>query len=169
MTSDTSAMPDTSTATPWTRSAYDHRLRAQVVRAGTTCLPEHIRIPRSTVSTWRRRGQRPVVTIEPLDQDRQQLFDTIVKLDRRVRILAAVVRILLAMLRCPSPTSHPGADGMSILGGRHDHGRDRSRVHPCRARDRVGTDEVSSFGQRNGDPYGLRQADTCEDQAARRS
>jgi hypothetical protein len=93
------AMVDTSPATPWTCYAYDHRLRAQVVMSGTRCPPKHIRIPRSTVSTWRRRGQRPVVTIEPLDQDRQQLVDTIAKLDRRVRILAAVVRVLLAMLR----------------------------------------------------------------------
>jgi hypothetical protein len=60
-----------------------------VVRSGTRCLPKHIRIPRSTASTWRRRSQRPVVTIEPFDQDRQQLVDTIAKLDSRVRILAA--------------------------------------------------------------------------------
>src|ERR1017187_1698867 len=66
------------------RSAYDHRLRAQVVRAGTRCLPEHIRIPRATVSTWRRRGQRPIVTIEPLDEDQQQLVDTIAKLEQKI-------------------------------------------------------------------------------------
>jgi hypothetical protein len=51
---------------------------------------------------------RPVVTIEPFDQDRQQLLDTIVKLDRRARVLAAVVRILLALLR---------ASGFSLAGG----------------------------------------------------
>jgi len=96
---ETLAMLDAPTATLWTRCAYDHRIREQVVRTGTRCLPKHVTIPRSTVSTWRRRGSRPVVTIEPLDQDRQQLVDTIAKLDRRVRILAAVVRILLAMLR----------------------------------------------------------------------
>jgi hypothetical protein len=48
------AMLDTSTATPWTRCAYDHRLRNQVVRTGTRCLPKHIWIPRSTASSWRR-------------------------------------------------------------------------------------------------------------------
>jgi hypothetical protein len=67
---DALAMLDSPTATPWTRCTYDHRLRAQVVRTGTRCLPKHIWIPRSTVSTWRRRGQRPVVTIEPLDGSR---------------------------------------------------------------------------------------------------
>jgi hypothetical protein len=89
MAGDALVMLDTPTATPWTRCTYDHRLRAQVVRSGTRCLPKHIRIPRSTASTWRRRSQRPVVTIEPFDQDRQQLVDTIAKLDSRVRILAA--------------------------------------------------------------------------------
>jgi predicted nucleic acid-binding protein len=29
-----------------------------VVRTGTRCLPKHIKIPRSTVSTWRGRGRR---------------------------------------------------------------------------------------------------------------
>jgi hypothetical protein len=67
------AMLDTSTAMAWTRCAYDHRLRAQVVRSGTTCLPKHIRLPRSTASSWRCRGQRPVVTIEPPDQERCRL------------------------------------------------------------------------------------------------
>jgi hypothetical protein len=56
-------------------------------------------IPRSTVSTWRRRGSRPVVTIELTEMDRQQLVDSIAKLELKRRILAAVVRVLLAMLR----------------------------------------------------------------------
>src|ERR1039457_1090535 len=113
------AMLETPPATPWTRCTYDHRLRAQVVRSGTRCLPKHIRIPRSTASTWRRRGQRPVVTIEPLDQDRQQLVDTIAKLDRRVRILAAVVRILLAMLR---------ASGFTLAGERLPEGSAKAGI-----------------------------------------
>src|SRR5450631_1037902 len=112
-------MPDTPMATAWTRCKYDYRIREQVVRTGTRCLPKHIRIPRSTVSTWRRRGQRPVVTIEPFDQDRQQLVDTIAKLDRRVRILAAVVRILLAMLR---------ASGFTLAGERLPEGAAKAGI-----------------------------------------
>ena len=84
-------MIDIATATPRTRCAYDHRLRDHVVRIGTRCLPKHVAIPRSTVSTWRSRGSRPVVTIEPVEQDHQQLLDAIVKLERQKRILAAVV------------------------------------------------------------------------------
>ena len=95
-------------ATSETRRAYDHRLREQVCHTGKRYLPRHVAIPRSTVSSWHRRGVRPVVTIEPFDQDRQQLLDTIAKLDRRARVLAAVVRILLALLR---------ASGFSLAGG----------------------------------------------------
>jgi transposase InsO family protein len=90
-----------------------------VVRTGTRCLPKHIWIPRSTVSTWRRRGQRPVVTVEPLDQDRQQLLDTIVKLDRRVRIIAAVVRVLLGLLR---------ASGFTLAGERLPEGAAKAGI-----------------------------------------
>ena len=93
------AMLDTPRSTSQTRCAYDHRIRNQVVKTGTRCLPKHIRIPRSTVSTWRRRGSRPVVTIEQPDQYRQQLLGTITRLERQKRVLAAVVRILLSLLR----------------------------------------------------------------------
>ena len=112
-------MPDISTTTSRTRCAYDHRLREQVVRTGTKCLPKHVAIPRSTVSTWRRRGSRLVVTIEPIEQDRQQLVDTIAKLGRRVRILAAVVRVLLALLR---------ASGFTFAGERLPEGAAKAGI-----------------------------------------
>jgi len=40
-----------------------------------------------------------VVTLEEFDQDRQQLLDTIEKLRRRARVLAAVGRLLFTLLR----------------------------------------------------------------------
>jgi len=82
-----------------TRRAYDHRLREHVLYSGATSLARHVAIPRSTVSTWQRRGLRPIVTIEPLDQDQLRLLDSIAQLDRRARVLAAVVRLLLSLLR----------------------------------------------------------------------
>lgn len=100
-------------AAPRTRRVYDHRLREQVVRAGVRSLTRQVAIPRSTVSTWQRRGLRPVVTIEPLHQDRQQLLDAAAEFDRRARVLAAVVRILLALLR---------ASGFSLAGQRLPEG-----------------------------------------------
>jgi hypothetical protein len=57
---------------PHSRRAYDHRLRERVVRCGTSAVSKHVQIPRSTVSTWRPRGLRPVVTTEPVGHDLQQ-------------------------------------------------------------------------------------------------
>jgi len=68
--------------TPRVRRAYDHRLREHVMRTGARSLARHVPIPRSTISTWQRRGLRPVVTSEPLQPDRQLLLESIVKLDR---------------------------------------------------------------------------------------
>lgn len=68
-------------------------------RTGARSLGHGLHIPRSTISSWKRRGLRSVVSVDVLGQDRQQLLSTIAKLDRRVRILAATVRLLLALVR----------------------------------------------------------------------
>ena len=112
-------MMNTLTAAPRTRRAYDHRLREQVIRSGPRCLPKHVAIPRSTVSTWTRRGLRPVVSTEPIEQDRQQLLDSFANLDRRARVLAAVVRLLLALLR---------ASGFSLAGMRLPDGAAKAGI-----------------------------------------
>jgi len=51
-----------------------------VCRTGARALGHGLHLPRSTVSTWKRRGLRSVVTLEPFQQDRQQLLCTIEKL-----------------------------------------------------------------------------------------
>jgi hypothetical protein len=81
------------------RRAYDHRLRDEVCRSGTLAQHHRLHIPRSTAATWRRRGPLAVVTLEEFDQDRQQLLDRVEKLKRRTQVLAAVVRLLFALLR----------------------------------------------------------------------
>jgi putative transposase len=105
--------------TPRRRRAYDHRLREHVVHSGARSLARHVAIPRSTLSTWQRRGLRPVVTIEPLEQDRQHLLDSIVRLDRRARVLAAVVRLLLLLVRL---------SGFSLAGRRLPDGAAKADV-----------------------------------------
>jgi hypothetical protein len=74
-----------------TRRTYDHRLREHVVRCGTMAVAKHVQIPRSTVSTWRRRGLRPVVRTEPFDQEKQNALDSSARWEKRARVLAAVV------------------------------------------------------------------------------
>jgi len=81
------------------RRAYDHRLREHVHRTGARSLGHGLHVPRSTISSWKRRGPRSVVSLEAFGQDREQLLSTIHKLETRARILAATVRLLLALLR----------------------------------------------------------------------
>jgi hypothetical protein len=104
---------------PRTRRAYDHRLREHVVRCGSKGIAKHIQIPGSTVSTWRRRGLRPVVTTEPVDQDLQRALDTSARWEKRARLLAAVVRLLLALL-C--------ASGFSLAGNRLPEGKAKAGI-----------------------------------------
>jgi hypothetical protein len=101
------------------RRAYDHRLRDHVRRNGTVPQVHHLDIPRSTVATWRSRGPRPVVTLAEFGQDRQKLLARLEKLTRRERVLAAVVRLLLVLVR---------VSGFRLRGERLPAGNDKARV-----------------------------------------
>jgi hypothetical protein len=43
--------------------------------AAPRALPGNVQIPRSTASTWRRRGFRLVVTTDPFDQEKQHALE----------------------------------------------------------------------------------------------
>ena len=86
-------------AAPKPRRTYDHRLRQQVCRTGVRFFGHRIHIPRSTITSWKRRGVPPVITLAPFNQEQQDLVARVDKLEQRVRILGAVVRLLLALLR----------------------------------------------------------------------
>lgn len=77
---------------------YDHRIREQVVRTGNPDLFPELEIPRKTALSWIRRGTRDVVTLdepgwEPAHHAR------IAKLERRVAMLSAILRLVLTLLR----------------------------------------------------------------------
>jgi hypothetical protein len=84
---------------PSARRAYDHRLREHAVRCGAKTVARHVHISRSTISTWRRRGLRSVVSAEPVGHSLQQALDSSARREKRARVLAAVVRLLFALLR----------------------------------------------------------------------
>ena len=77
-------------------------------------MAKHVQIPRSTVSTWRQRGIRPVDTTDPVGQDLQLALASSVRWEKRARVLAAVVRLLLALLR---------ASGFRLNGNRLPEGK----------------------------------------------
>src|SRR5437764_9572232 len=106
-------------AAPHHRRAYDHRLRDHVCRTGARALGHRLHVPRSTISSWKRRGLRAVVSHELFDHDRQQLLSNVEKLEKRARILAATVRLLLALLR---------VSGFRLVGERLSQGATKASI-----------------------------------------
>jgi hypothetical protein len=77
---------------------YDHRIRDQVVRTGNPDLFPELGIPRKTALSWIRRGAREVVTLE--DEAWAPTYHVrIAKLERRVAMLSALLRLVLTLLR----------------------------------------------------------------------
>ena len=80
------------------RRSYDHRVKAQIIATGNVNLFPELDIPRSTASSWIRRGRSEVVSLdEGLDAE-SKLWDRLARLERRVSMLTAVLRLVLALL-----------------------------------------------------------------------
>ena len=78
---------------------YDHRLRDLVQTVGDADVIAELGVPRSTVQGWLRGERRPVVTADVVNMDTVRLQAEVLKLRRRVKLLGAVVRLLVALLR----------------------------------------------------------------------
>ena len=78
---------------------YDHRLRDLVRTVGDPGIVAEFGVPRSTALGWLRGEYGPVVTADVLDMDHVRLQAEVLNLRRRVRILAAIVRLLVALVR----------------------------------------------------------------------
>ncbi|MBN1611873.1 MAG: DDE-type integrase/transposase/recombinase [Polyangiaceae bacterium] len=81
------------------RRTYDHRVKAQIIATGNPHLFPELQIPLSTCRSWMRRGVGAVMTVDAPLESEAQLRHRIVKLERRVAILAAVLGLVLALLR----------------------------------------------------------------------
>jgi hypothetical protein len=79
------------------RRSYDHRLRAIVNEGGDASLLADLEIPRLTLASWMTRGSIEVVTLDSLEKTDLQV--EVLKLWRRVRVLATVVALLKAVIR----------------------------------------------------------------------
>ena len=84
------------TATP--RRTYDHRIRELACQAGDLSVAPYLGVPKATMASWLRRGMPDVVTMDGFDSD-IELRAQVVRLQRRVRTLAAVVRVVIATMR----------------------------------------------------------------------
>jgi putative transposase len=81
------------------RRAYDHRIKEQIIRAGNPDLLPALEIPRSTAVSWIRRGLGEVVSLDPDSSGGPALRDRVAKLERRIAMLTAILRLVLALLR----------------------------------------------------------------------
>ena len=81
------------------RRAYDHRIKEEIIRAGDPELYPELEIPRSTAVSWIRRGLGEIVSLVQADGGEPALRQRIAKLEGRVAMLTAVLRLVLALLR----------------------------------------------------------------------
>ena len=84
------------------RRRYDHRIRNAVVDGRSLTLAATI--PESTRRSWQRRGRAEVVTLEPAEQDVDALLVRVASLERQVERLAAVVRVLVLLVKITGAT-----------------------------------------------------------------
>lgn len=80
------------------RRSYDHRIKAQIAAAGDPNLFPELEIPRSTAMSWIRRGVSEVVALEHGPKTETPLLERIARLEHRVSMLTAVLRLVLALL-----------------------------------------------------------------------
>jgi hypothetical protein len=81
------------------RNVYDPRVRELIRATGDPDLFPELGIPRSTATGWLRGDFKPVVGAEAISRTEIELHARLAKLDRRIRILVAVMRLLLALVR----------------------------------------------------------------------
>jgi hypothetical protein len=81
------------------RNVYDPRVRELIRATGDPDLFPELGIPRSTATGWLRGDFKPAVGAEAVSRTEIELHARLAKLDRRIRILVAVVRLLLALVR----------------------------------------------------------------------
>lgn len=82
---------------------YDHRLIRLVRETGDVGLATRRGVPRSTAAGWARREARPVVTSTAANAEGAELRVRVVRLERRLRRVEAMLRILLALVQVLQP------------------------------------------------------------------
>ena len=109
--------PMTNTARPQQR--YDHRLRDLVHRTGDVTIATDLGVPRSTARGWLRTAAEVVVSLDVTHLSEPELQHEILQLRRRVEKLAALLRLVLALLR---------ASGFTLSRERLLDGRAKMRI-----------------------------------------
>ena len=107
----------TSTACRQRRS--DHRLRELVHHTGDVTIATAVGVPRSTARGWLRSAPHAVVGLDVTTLTEQDLQHEVLRLRRQVQKLAALLRLVLAVLR---------VSGFTLSRERLPDGRDKRRI-----------------------------------------
>ena len=107
------------TTTPRSQQRYDHRLRDLVRRTGDVTIATDLGVPRSTARGWPGAAPTVVVGLDVVDLTEPELRREILKLQRRVQKLAALLRLVLALLQ---------ASGFTLSRERLPDGRAKLRI-----------------------------------------
>jgi len=75
------------------RRTYDHRIREAIVASGDPNLFPELNIPPSTTRTWLKAREHNVVAVR---SDETQIYVRVARLEKQLRVLREVVRLLLA-------------------------------------------------------------------------
>ena len=113
------------TTKPRPQQRYDHRLRDLVHRTGDVTLATDLGVPRSTARGWLRAAPT-VVSLDVTHLSELELQQEILRLRRRVQKLAALLQLVLALLR---------TSGFTLSRERLPDGRAKMRI--LRAVDRA--------------------------------
>ena len=98
---------------------YDHRLRDLVQRTGDLTIAADLGVPRSTARGWLGAAPTVVVSLEGADLTKPERRQEILKLQRRVEKLAALLRLALALLH---------TSGFRLAGERLPDGQAKRRI-----------------------------------------
>ena len=101
------------------RNVYDPRVRELIRASGNPELFPDLNIPRSTAVGWLRGDFKPAVGAGAVSKSEIELHVRVAKLDRRVQILVAVVRLLLGLVR---------VSGCRLVGDRLPDGRAKADI-----------------------------------------
>ncbi len=117
------------TTQPRPQRRSDDRLRDLVHRTGDLTIATDLGVPRSTARGWLRRGPEVVLSLDVTHLNELELQHEILQLRRRVEKLAALLGLVLALLR---------ASGFTLSRERLPDGRAKMRI--LRAIDRAAHD-----------------------------
>jgi hypothetical protein len=122
------------TTTTQPQQRYDHRLRDLVRRTGDVTFATDLGVPRSTARAWLGAVPTVVVSLDVAALTEPALRQEILKLRQRVQKLAALLRLVLALLQASRFTvSRRAAARRTRQEADPLRRRSGPRVHPLRA------------------------------------